>query len=68
MDILNYSNLDLESIKTPVNVKALKELLELTNYDPKETEFLVDGFNNGFPIGYEGPQNVKINSPNLKFR
>ena len=39
-----------------------------SKYDAKETEFLIDGFTNGFSIGYEGPQDVKITSPNLKFR
>ena len=66
--ILQYSNLDLHTIKTPVNVKVLKELLEESSYDALETEFLVDGFTNGFSIGYEGREDVKITSPNLKFR
>ena len=39
-----------------------------SNYDKIETEFLLDGFSNGFSIGYEGPEDVKITSPNLKFR
>ena len=65
---MNYKNFDLQTIKTPVNVGKLKTLLELSNYDQKETKFLVDGFTNGFSIGYEGPQDVKITSPNLKFR
>ena len=45
-----------------------KELLQKSEYDPKEVEFLIDGFTNGFPIGYVGDQKVKIKSPNLKFR
>ena len=28
--------------------------------------FLVSGFRNGFSIGYQGPEKVKIKSPNLK--
>ena len=39
----------------------LKKLLEESKYDQKETEFLVDGFQNG-------KEDIKINSPNLKFR
>ena len=53
---------------TPVKVDVLQKLLEQLNYDADETQFLVDGFKNGFSIGYEGPQDVKITSPNLKFR
>ena len=63
-----FDNLDLDNIITPVNIEAFKELLELSNYDKKETEFLVDGFQNGFSIGYDGPEDVQIKSPNLKFR
>ena len=39
-----------------------------SKYDEEETKFLIDDFKNGFSIGYNGPKQVKINSPNLKFR
>ena len=67
-EILFYENLDLENIKTPVNVDIFHDLLKQSSYNKKEIEFLVDGFRNGFSIGYEGPEDVKITSPNLKFR
>ena len=66
--VLEYNNTDLQSIKTPVNISKFKELLEMSQYDPIETKFLIDGFTNGFSIGYCGIENVKITSPNLKFR
>ena len=67
-EILQFHNYDLENIKTPVNVEVLEDLLIQSKYDKKETEFLVDGFRNGFELGYEGSEQVKISSPNLKFR
>ena len=67
-EVLQYENFDLESIKTPVNVEVLKQLLIESDYDKEETKFLVEGFSNGFSIGYDGPDDVKITSPNLKFR
>ena len=67
-EVLQYENYDLQNIKTPVNVEALETLLKQSNYDPAETSFLIYGFKNGFSIGYEGPQDVKLTSPNLKFR
>ena len=67
-EVLLYQNFDLENIKTPVNVGVLKELLEVSGYDKLETKFLVEGFTDGFSIGYSGPEEVQINSPNLKFR
>ena len=68
LEVLQFKNFDLDKIKTPVNVEVFKELLDLSGYDKAETEFLIDGFKNGFSIGYNGPEDVKINSPNLKFR
>ena len=57
----------METIKTPVDADKLQMLLKESNYDEKETEFLVDGFKNGFDLGYRGPELIKQNSPNLKF-
>ena len=59
--------MDLENIITPVNVSELENLLVETNYDREETRFLVDGFKNGFDLGYVGPQDIKQKSNNLKF-
>ena len=68
LDILYFENYDLENIKTPVNTAEFTRLLKLSKYDEKETQFLIDGFSNGFSLGYCGPKDVKITSPNLKFR
>ena len=59
--------MDLDNIITPVDVSQLKFYLQETKYDKKETEFLVDGFTNGFDLGYRGPEDVKQTSNNLKF-
>ena len=42
-------------------------MLKAANYDKEKTIFLTEGFREGFIIGYEGPENVKQLSPNLKF-
>ena len=67
-EILQFSNFDLDNIKTPVNITVLEQLLKESNYDEMESEFLLDGFKNGFSIGYQGLEDVKITAPNLKFR
>ena len=67
-EVMQYTNFDLENVKTPVNVHILKELLQKSKYDKTEIEFLIDGFTNGFSIGYQGKEEVQILSPNLKFR
>ena len=66
-EILSYQNLDLKTVVTPVNVQRYRELLVETGYCPVETQFLVDGFSNGFDIGYTGEtQDIQRVTPNLK--
>ena len=67
LDVLQFENLDLNSIYSPVNFNELHILLKQTNYSTVETDFLISGFRNGFDLGYRGPQNVRLKSPNLKF-
>ena len=47
-----FVNHDLVNMVTPVKVDVLKDLLVESKYDPVETAFLVDGFTNGFNIGF----------------
>ena len=62
------TNKDLQNIITPVNVKQLEALLNETGYEKKKTEYLVQGFSNGFDLGYRGKmENIQQKAPNLKF-
>ena len=65
---MHYEIFDLDTIKTPVNIKNFAKLLEESKYDKVETAFLIDGFTNGFSLEYAGPGDVQITSPDLKFR
>ena len=60
-----FTNFDLESTITPLNVKVFSNLLRRSNYNATETEFLIDGFTNSFDIGYQGPTNQKSESDNI---
>ena len=62
-----YHNHDLQNLVTPVNVLALEHLLEETEYDKTKSLKLINGFKNGFDLGYRGPQDVQLKSANLKF-
>ena len=42
-----------------------KELLRQSNYDTKETEFLLEGFTRGFDIGYRGTPNRQSYAENI---
>ena len=65
-EILEYSNMDLENVITPVDVDRFQYLLQLAGYDEQKTNFLISGFRDGFSIGYEGDMCVQRTSPNLK--
>ena len=67
-EILNFANFDIENVVTPVNVDRFEQLLVQTKYDEAKTKFLVDGFRNGFSLGYEGSMKIRHTSPNLKLR
>ena len=61
-----FTNYDLENVVTPVDVKKFQTLLTETNYNPKEIKFIVDGFTNGFDLGYRGKRiNIQRKAPNL---
>ena len=51
-----------------MNAQVLNKLLLESGYDTEEREFLVDGFTNGFDLGYRGPMIRKDLSNNLPFR
>ena len=65
-DIPWYENYDLQNIVTPINAKVLKKLLVQAEYNKDKTEYLVDGFTNGFDICYQGSEDVQMRAPNLK--
>ena len=52
---------------TPVKADNLEQLLKATNYDKKETRFLVNGFRYGFPLCYKGPRKRQDRSKNIPF-
>ena len=64
--MLNFSNQDLQQVFSPVKADVLDRLLSEANYDADKTKFLVDGFKEGFDIGYRGPMEVQLSAPNLK--
>ena len=66
-DNIQDSNYNLSDIKTPVKVEVLEKLLIQSSYDKEESQFLLQGFRNGFDLGYEGPMNRMDTSNNLPF-
>ena len=58
--------MDLKNIVTPVKVKEFRHLLVQSGYDRTKTNYLVNGFKNGFSLEYKGPRRVRKQAPNLK--
>ena len=48
------TNYDLDNIITPVDVDSFEKHLIHHQYNREETAFLVEGFHNGFEMGYRG--------------
>ena len=66
-EVQYFENLDLTNLETPVNPDVFEQLLNETGYDTDETKFVIDGFCNGFDIGYQGTPFCKSVSKNLPF-
>ena len=61
-------NGDLDNLVTPINMQLWRELMEKTNNDYRESEYLLQGFETGFSLEYEDPLNRKDMSHNIPFR
>ena len=60
-----FDNPDLTSIKTPIIIDKYKALLYESKYDRDKAEELINGFTEGFDIGYRGPEIRKDESQNI---
>ena len=67
-DVLWFENYDLDSIVTPVNATLFERLLKESQCDEDKIQFIANGFRNGFPLKFEGDQNVLRDAENLKLR
>ena len=66
---MEFVNHNLSEIVTPINPRVLRKILKETNYDANKTEFLCEGFTNGFSLNYQGKlKGIQRYAPNLKLR
>ena len=61
-------NHDLTSITTPINVPVFSRMLRESGYPEEDAKFLIDGFTEGFDLGYNGPTERCDYSQNLPLR
>ena len=61
------NNFDLDTVVTLVKLGQLRKLLFDSKYDQMKAEFLLQGFEKGFRLQYQGPKNRKNTSRNLPF-
>ena len=66
-DVSEYpmGNYQIFDIVTPIKVQRYGELLRATSYDQFKTAYLVNGFREGFDIGYKGPVYRRDTARNL---
>ena len=60
-------NPDLSNVVTPIKVGKLRDLLNRSHFDVSSSQYLPDGFTNGFDLEYNGPMNRKDSAPNIPF-
>lgn len=58
----------MDSIVTLVNIDVYAKLLKLSGYNSQKSLELINGFKNGFNLGYRGPEERRDESNNLKLR
>ena len=64
-DYFEHTNFDMSSVVTPIRVDVLKELLLQSNYNWGKTKYLIEGFTEGFSLGYQGPRCRNDESSNI---
>ena len=52
----------------PIHVTKLEQLLSELKYDVNKSKLLIEGFKNGFDLGYRGPKHRQDEANNLPFR
>ena len=67
-EVLFYVNKDWDKIVTPIKVKQLKYWLRISGYPRKDSEAIIDGFTNGFDLGYRGPADRTDLSQNIPLK
>ena len=68
MEPIYFENYDLENIIMPIKVNIFIRKLKKANYNAKEIEYLQDGFQSGYDIGYEGPKIRRSESENIPLK
>ena len=67
-EVLQYENYDLDSIIMPIDVEKFNDILREVNYLNEKRRYLINGFTNGFDIGYQGPLDRRSYSENIPLR
>ena len=50
-----WTNYKVDEVMTPLNVDRLAKYLKWSNYNHQKAKHLIQGFSDGFDIGYRGP-------------
>ena len=67
-EAVKYTNVNLHDIVTPIHVDVYEQYLRCAGFDAEKTQFLVQGFKQGFDIRYWGPAERQDFSCNIPIR
>ena len=67
-EILQYENLDLNTLVTPVKVDNFRKLLIETDYSKSLTDYVCSGFESGFSLEFEGELKGQFTARNLRLQ
>ena len=68
LEILSYEEMNWQDIITPIKVTELNILLKKSNYPKDKAEYLLNGFQHGFDLGYRGPTDRVHESNNIPLK
>ena len=66
--VLDFTEPNWVNIVTPINTTVLNEYLRASQYPKEKSHRLIQGFENGFDIGYQGPKNRTDESSNIPLK
>ena len=67
-EVLEFLEQNWRYIITPINVKEFGKLLHESGYDQRKARYLIQGFAEGFDIGYRGPKQRRDQSENIPIK
>ena len=67
-EVMEFSEQNWKNVVMPIHIKEFANILNEAGYNKDKAAYLVQGFTNGFDIGYRGPKQRKHESNNIPIK